>query len=81
MASTAIEVKVVPAEEVSLKKVDIKTDDPQDKEYITFCDLCCPKGQDFDPANPLDWLASLLSLAFFLLAGFGMKYLLFYCIG
>ena len=39
--------EVVPAEEVSLKKVDIKTDDPQDKEYITFCDLCCPKGQDF----------------------------------
>jgi len=80
MASTAIEVKeVVPEEEDSLKKVDIKTDDP--KEYVTFCDLCCPKGQDFDPANPLDWLASLLSLAFFLLAAFGMKYLLNYCIG
>ena len=37
--------EVVPEEEDSLKKVDIKTDDP--KEYITFCDLCCPKGQDF----------------------------------
>ena len=27
--------------------------------------FCCPKSQDFDPCNPCDWLASLLSLIAF----------------
>ena len=38
----------------------VQIDDDFDiKEY------CCPKSQDFDPCNPLDWLASLLSIVAF----------------
>jgi len=76
MESTAIEVDTEVIGEDNSKKVN--TVAKNDPENITFCELCCPKGQDFDPANPLDWLASLLSLAFFLLAFFSIKYLLVY---
>ena len=37
----------------------VEIDDFEIKEF------CCPKSQDFDPCNPLDWLASLLSLIAF----------------
>ena len=34
-------------------------------EDFEIKEFCCPKSQDFDPCNPLDWLASLLSLVAF----------------
>ena len=42
-------------------------------------DFCCPKSQDFDPCNPCDWAASLLSLAFFLIAFYVIKEVWLYC--
>ena len=37
----------------------VEIDDFDIKEY------CCPKSQDFDPCNPCDWLAAILSLIAF----------------
>ena len=51
----------------------------QKDDYKVCKNMCCPKSQDFDPCNPCDWAASLLSLAFFLIAFYVIKEVWLYC--
>jgi hypothetical protein len=51
----------------------------QKDDYKVCKNMCCSKSQDFDPCNPCDWAASLLSLAFFLIAFYVIKEVWLYC--
>ena len=51
----------------------------QKDDYKVCKNMCCPKSQDFDPCNPCDWAAALLSLTFFLVAFYVIKEVWLYC--
>ena len=51
----------------------------QKDDYKVCKNMCCPKSQDFNPCNPCDWAAALLSLAFFLIAFYVFYEVWLYC--